>query len=298
MKTTLLITLALLVATPASAQSTAEVSPASAPASGAASVDAASGPCERRHLASAAPDARLFDGPIALSYFDADTATGRRVCPTSEVSLGLRAGVVIDTRDFYGGIGAGGLLTASHALGPRRELFATLEFLRYDFITNAVIEATEVGLGQLTLGGSQVTFDRERFAGAVSVRLMVPTQTNSNALLGGAELGHAIAFHPSRSLTLHGYLGGGVTAGLSGVRSFPRFGGLLTAGVQYAPASWFAVALDLNGRVGGFTSYLAPTLGLRFRLYRGFGAELAASRPLLGTDRHDVVAGLRFGYRL
>jgi hypothetical protein len=36
---------------------------------------------------------------------------------------------------------------------------------------------------------------------------------------------------------------------------------------------------------------------LRFRVFK-LGIELAASRPLLGTDRHDVVGALRVTFRL
>jgi len=40
-----------------------------------------------------------------------------------------------------------------------------------------------------------------------------------------------------------------------------------------------------------------PTAALRFRVF-AVGIELAVSRPLIGTDRHDVIGAARVSYRL
>ena len=47
----------------------------------------------------------------------------------------------------------------------------------------------------------------------------------------------------------------------------------------------------------GPLTYLAPTVAFRFAI-GNLGIELAATRPLVGTDRHTVIGGLRVNYRL
>ena len=72
-------------------------------------------------------------------------------------------------------------------------------------------------------------------------------------------------------------------------------GGVLTAGAQASPWSWAAVVVDATWRLGP-KSYLAPTVALRFRVFR-VGIELAATIPVVGSDRHDFIAGLRANFR-
>lgn len=239
----------------------------------------------------------LSDGPIAVGFAEADVATGRRTCPRTEVALGGRLNAVIDTPDFYGNILGVGLLSGSYALSEKQELFATVEFLRYQYVVNAVINTTTMALGQTTIGGTQVTYLGESLGGAMSARLMLPTSfASGNARVYGAELGHSITWRPMTQLELHGWAGADFSAALSSGPAFPRLGGLINAGVQYSPVGWFGAALDLTGRAGAI-SYLAPAVALRFNLWRGLGAELAATLPVLGTDRHDAIVGLRFAYR-
>lgn len=253
--------------------------------------DSASGACARWMSPA------LSDGPIALGFVDADVATGRRTCPRTEAALGARIDAVIDTPDFYGNILATGMLSGSYALSDKRELFATLELLRYQYVVNAVINTTQLAVGQTTVGASQVTFLGDAVGGAVSARLMLPTSfATGNTRVFGAEVGHSVTWRPSSNLELHGWAGADFSAGLSAAPAFPRFGGLLNAGVQYSPVGWFGAALDLDGRVGPL-SYLAPAVALRFGLGRSVGAELAATLPVLGTDRHDAIVGLRLSYR-
>jgi hypothetical protein len=68
-----------------------------------------------------------------------------------------------------------------------------------------------------------------------------------------------------------------------------------TLGVSLTPFSWFSFVVDLSGGLAG-RSFFAPSAALRFRVFR-VGIELAASRPLLGTDRNDVIGALRIAFR-
>ncbi|MFZ5469340.1 MAG: hypothetical protein ACOZIN_07870 [Myxococcota bacterium] len=239
----------------------------------------------------------LFEGPVAFGYYEADVATGRRACPRTEIGLGAKAGAVIDTPDFYGGIAADALLFGSYALDDTRELFATLELLHYQFVQNATLKGTSLGLGQLTAGMSFYGYQSGAFRGSTSARLMLPTSTLGNARIVGAELGHALSWRGLSKLEVHGYLGLDFSAALSAGPALPRLGGLANVGVQYSPLPWLGLVLDVNTHIGGATDYLAPALALRVGT-RSFGAELGATLPLLGNDRHDAVGGIRLAYRL
>ena len=72
-------------------------------------------------------------------------------------------------------------------------------------------------------------------------------------------------------------------------------GGVFIGGVQASPFTWGALAVDLTGRVGQL-SYFAPSFALRFRV-ASLGIELAATLPVVGTDRHTVIGQLRLNWR-
>lgn len=236
-------------------------------------------------------------GPSAVGYSEADMTTGRRACPRTEVGLGARFGAIIDTPDFYGAVSVNGLLYGSWAVRPTTELFATLEAVTFNYAVNAVLTATQLTLGNLTVGGTQVLFQGETFVGAVSARLLLPTSFEiPGARLLGGELGANAMWRPNDWLEVHGYLGGDLTGALGRAAGIPRGGATLIAGVMLQPFTWGALVIDLTGRVGPL-SYFAPTAAFRFAIGK-VGIELAATRPLVGTDRHTVIGGLRVNYRI
>ncbi len=243
-------------------------------------------------------DPGLPEGPVALGFAEADVATGRRACPRSEAGIGTRAGAVIDTPNFYGAISVDALVFGSHALSESLELFGTVEVVRYQFVQNATLKGQSLTLGQLTAGAALSTFARGNLHTATVGRVMFPTAFYMpHVRLIGAEIGEAVTYRPGERLEIHGYLGGDFSAGLSSAQALPRPGLLATAGAQYSPWSRFGVALDLTARMGA-TSYVGPALALRFRPFGPVHAELQATLPLAGTDRHDGAFGLRIGARL
>ncbi len=240
------------------------------------------------------------EGPISLGFADADLGVGRRVCMRTEVTLGGRGGAVIDTPDFYGAIGALGQVGGSFALAPHTEVFATLDAVRYQWVTNAVIVEDELTLGQLSVGATHRTSHSSGLLGAASARFLLPTGFASPGVrVVGAEVGHGFGWHPSTlsRLRLHAWGAVDVTAGLSRAAALPRVGGALLLGAQYNPWRTVGFALDVTGRAGWTTS-VAPALAVRFGTDGGFGGELAVTRSLFGTDRHAALLGLRLGYRL
>jgi hypothetical protein len=73
----------------------------------------------------------------------------------------------------------------------------------------------------------------------------------------------------------------------------------LNGGAEYVVCSGFSAVLDGNlhfGRRALFDTF-APALGLRARLWRGLGLELAAALPLVGAERTDASIGVRLAWR-
>lgn len=244
-----------------------------------------------------AEDARgLPEGPIAMGYVEADLASGRRPCPRNEVGLAVRGLGIIDTPNFYGNVGAQGVLFGSWAVRPSTELFASLEAISFGFTQNATLTTTQLTLGHMTAGVAQVLYDTEKLSGALTGRVLLPSSFEIPGMrLVGAELGHSVAWRPKTWLEVHGAASVDLTLGLGGARSDPRIGGFALIGAMWQPTTWFGLVLDVNGRVGR-VSYLAPAIGARFRI-SSFGIEVGGSLPVVGNDRHDFVASLRFSWR-
>ena len=251
---------------------------------------------ERRVACDEARSRGLNEGPAALGYAEADVATGRRACPRTEVGIGARFGAIIDTPDFYGAVSVNGLIYGSLALRPTTEIFATLEALSFNYAVNAVLTSTQLTLGNMTAGATQVLTQSETFVGSVSARLLLPTSFEiPGARLIGGELGASASWRPVSWLEVHGYLGGDLSGALGRAASLPRSGAVLIAGAQLTPFKWGAIVIDLTGRLSTL-SFFAPTIAFRFAI-GNLGIELAVTRPLVGTDRHTVIGGLRVNYR-
>lgn len=241
--------------------------------------------------------AGLNEGPVSLGYAEADVATGRRACPRSEVGLGARFGAIIDTPDFYGAVSVNGLLYGSWALRPTTELFATLEAVNFNYAVNAVLQSTQLTLGSMTVGATQVLLTQGTFVGSVSARLLLPTSFEvPGARLLGGELGASASWRPKSWLEVHGYLGGDLSGAVGRANGLPRGGALLLAGVQLSPFDWGALVIDFSGRLAALT-YLAPSVALRFKIAK-VGIDLGATLPIAGTDRHLVIGGLRLNWRI
>jgi hypothetical protein len=242
-------------------------------------------------------DPALGEGPVALGYGETDVATGRRACPRSEVGLGGRVGLIVDTPHFYGNIVAEGIVFASAALSPRLELFGTLTELEYNWVQNATLKGSTLSLGTLTLGVTRHIYGNSFLQEAFSVRAMLPTSfVTPHARPIGIELGHVLTWRPKSWLEIHTYLGTDLSAALGSGPALPQFGGIVTLGVQWSPVSFAAIVVDATGRAGAKT-FFAATGALRLRIY-SLGIELAATAPLVGDDRHDVILGGRFSLRL
>jgi hypothetical protein len=247
-------------------------------------------------------DDALPDGPVTVAGFHAaDFGQARRACARNEVGLGMRAGAVIDSANFYGALDGEALLFGSARVAPSLELFGTAELLRYQYVQNATLTGTSATLGQVTVGAAYLAWETERLTVTPMVRLMLPTALlHRNTRTVGLEAAAAGSLRVSEQLELHGTLGADVTGGLGAAPLFPRGGVFLNAGVSYALTTWFALVLDANLQAlhRAPLDLVAPAVALRFAPFRGLGAELGATLPLMGADRHDGIFGLRLSYRL
>ena len=183
----------------------------------------------------------LNEGPASLGYAEADVATGRRACPRTEVGIGARFGAIIDTPDFYGAVSVNGLLYGSWALRPTTELFATLEAVNFNYAVNAVLTSTQLTLGNMTMGATQVMTQSETFVGSVSARLLLPTSFEiPGARLIGGELGASGSWRPQEWLEVHGYIGGDLSGAIGRAASLPRGGVVFVAGdaLQWDNGNW------------------------------------------------------------
>jgi hypothetical protein len=242
------------------------------------------------------------EGPVTVGGFQAaDLMVARRACPRSEVGLGVRAGAVIDTPNFYGAVDAQAVLFGSARLTPTLELFGTAELLRLQFAQNATLNGTRASLGQVSVGAAWLARQTEGAAVTPYVRLMLPTSLlTSRVRTVGAEVGTSASLRLSERFEAHGTVSVGGTAGLGAVPAFPRAGLGLNAGLQAALTSWLALVLDVNVQ-GGYRApldFVAPAFAVRLSPVAGLGVELGATLPLAGADRHLAIGGLRLGWRL
>lgn len=273
-------------------------SPEAAPAADAAAPAAEASKAATCECCEKPEGAALPEGPIAIGYYASDFATAHRVHPRTELGLGTKVGAIIDTPNYYGHLAASALLFGSWAINPSTELFGQLEVFDYQFAQNATIKGTSSGLGQLTAGVARVLYATDRVTGTSAVRLMLPTSmATPHVRVVGLDVSHTTSHLLNRWAELHGFVGGDFSAGLSSGPALPRFGLSGGAGAQLSPWSWLAFALDVQGHWGE-TSYVGPAIAVRFRAGRSIGGELGATLPLVGTDRHDGLLGLRLSYRL
>lgn len=241
-------------------------------------------------------------GPATIGAFhDAEFARARRACLRNEVGFALHGAPVIDTPDFYGNVSAAGVLYGSYGLLDSLELFGALELLRFDYVVNATLTDTKVGLGQGSVGLAWNAVRSGKVVVTPTARLLLPTSLlPANARTTGLELGAAASLLAAQWLELHGHLGVQGTIALSAGPMLPWGGAFTTVGLSLMPFTWGALVLDLQVHAGERApiDYVAPAVALRFNPWRKLNVEAGASVPLAGAARHLLVGGLRVGWAL
>jgi len=242
------------------------------------------------------PDRAMVEGPVALGFFSVDVATGRRVCPRTEVGLVLGGDAEIDIPQFRALMGGGATLFGSFAVSDKLEVFGTFEAFRMNYSQNASLSVTVPGVGMLSGGATYALWSSESSVLGLTGRLMLPTSsTVVNVRTTSLEAGALFSHRMGSAFELHGLLGTDLTLGITPATSQPRLGFLVGVGGQWAPVDGFAVALEVQTHFGdrGSFDYLAPALGFRFKVHKQIGMELGLATHLLGDRAISVSPGLR-----
>jgi hypothetical protein len=257
-------------------------------------------------LAVAQPCARERAGvplPIALGVGPADFGTTPSPCGDARIGLDLRGGAIIDTADFYGALGAEAVLSGTVPLTSRMWLSGAFTALRYRFVQNATLIATDLGLGPSDVGFHVALITRDDLRVSTYLRVLLPTETPTQyALRTGFEAGAAALYKPHRRVSLLGGVSVPVEMSFLGGRGLAY--GSVRASVDAAllVATWFEPALGVELRVGndpaGPLDYVAPRFSLRAHLSRRVMLHLTGMAPLAGLERTNarVSLGLVFGF--
>jgi len=235
-------------------------------------------------------------GPVTAGLLDGDLGTAHRVCGRSEVGLDAGGLLLVDMPEFYGHLSAGATLDGSLAVSERVELFAALEFLRFENVITP-IPATALGLGHTSLGANWAFLLRERVALGLNGKVVLPTAIGiyENAWPVGMDIGLAGQFAVSSKVQFHAQASFLTSAAISKGASDPQAGGAVTFGTELRPGKAFAFVFDLYGNFGyrAPLEALAVALGLRFSDGKRFGFEVAGIVPIAGRERALVRLDLR-----
>jgi len=238
-------------------------------------------------------------GPVRASMFNGHLGSPKRTCARDEVGGEVRADATIETADFYGYLMGSAAVSGSLALG-NTEIYGDLELFRVDLgITS--LQATELGLGHLTLGASHAFIVSEKAAIGINGSVVLPTASAlyQNAWPFGFTLAVNNASQVSKAVRLHATAGLRASVVASSGSPDPRIGAHLNFGTELRPAPVFAMVIDLDAAFAynDPVDFLAVGAGLRFTDQKHFGFELGTKFPFYGADRSLVALEIRGTYR-
>ncbi len=243
----------------------------------------------------------LPQGPITAALLDGRLGAGQRTCGRSEVGLDAGGMLLVDTFNFYGHLLGNLTLDGSLAIGSRGELFARMEFLRFQQVITPT-SASHLGLGHTTLGGTWRFLIRPKASLGLTGKVVLPTAFDlyKNAWPIGMDAGVTAVATPLPWLSLHAHGGLIASAAISQGDPMPLVGGVVTAGLALQPAAGFAFVADLHGNFGyrGPIDVFAGALGVRFSDKKRFGFEVGATIPITGVERSVLRLDFRASIRL
>jgi hypothetical protein len=250
---------------------------------------------------------RVDGGPLAGGTDAADFGAIPEACPGTELTLRLRATVLVASSnpDFYGAATASSTLRLRHRLGRTGRTWLSLaaDVPTYRYVANAVVVSDGFSLGPPTLGLHRALGNGELTAASVYARVLLPLDT---ARQSGVRIGFELGGTGRR------VLGAGARTGVQGGVALlsPVFvvAGQTHAALQpaaLAEAWWatsprFAMFAGLEGR-GELTPdpaflTLAPRVAFRRALPAGLQLAGLVEVPVVGQDRTDLVFALYLGW--
>lgn len=145
--------------------------------------------------------------PVVTSLRDGYIDAQRSAYLRREISVHLPMSALIDTPGFHGEIDGALQLGARFVVGERLELSAGLRAVRYQFVQNAVNQATQASLGPLTVGaayGRRWGVSAFALAGIIEVPF---TRSNLDTTHLTGSLTAITTHRMTRRTTLHTRLG-------------------------------------------------------------------------------------------
>ena len=118
----------------------------------------------------------LATGPVRAALLEGELGAPHRTCGRSEVALDGGGMLLVDLPNFYGRLAAALRLDGSWAWGPRGELFASWEFLRYDSLITPLSSST-LGIGHLSVGAAWRFVDVDRVTLGVNGKVVFPRRS-------------------------------------------------------------------------------------------------------------------------
>lgn len=235
--------------------------------------------------------------PIALTVGPADFGTTPAPCSDPRASFDLRASLLIDTPDFYGALGAEGVFSGTVPLVGRLWLSGAFTAVRYRYVQNATLLATDIGLGPSDVGLHVGLFAGDDLRVSTYLRVLLPTESPTQyAARTGFEAGVAALWRPHARVSLLGGLSVPVEMSVLGGRGLAYGSVRASVDATVLVGTWFEPALGVEARIGndpsGAVEFIAPRASLRAHLGRGVSLHLTGMVPLAGRERTDARVSL------
>lgn len=232
--------------------------------------------------------------PMRDAGFDAAVSA----CPQAMLSARLAARALIDTPAYYGTIGGEMHLAASFVLAPTVAVGFGFRALQYQFVQNAVIQATAASYGPLYVHAKVATdleFGRRPVIGGVYIAAALPfTSQALDTAAGGGQLSGVLTFPLGDRLVVHGRFGLLVGASSSGGGTTVRAAGRGGADLAWRTTSWLDLlaGFELQGGWHRAFDHVLVRMSARGRVYGEWAVEGAIGVPLFGAERTDGVLSL------
>jgi hypothetical protein len=254
----------------------------------------------------------LASGPVDLSIYDGEQMAPRRACPRTELRVSAGAQLTLEL-DKYGlepviQVAAGSpidvraqtRISGSYALGDGFEFFASIEPIVYRLLISAY-QASHLGPGNSSLGGTLQLFRKGPAVVALSNRLVLPTAIGlyQNAWPVSVDTSLLFLVAPWQALHLHGQTGTVFSFAVTDADPKPRAGILSLIGAELFLWDWASAVLNMQSLnlYRSDLDHLSTSFALRARIWGGAGVEWATLVPVAGADRNLFRSELRMAYR-
>lgn len=259
--------------------------------------------CVLLFLAGSVEAADLCAPTVLVGATPAELGEPARPCTRADVGLRLQGDALVDVPDYYGFLVGRLTLRGGGAPfeGPWR-VFGALDLATVRYAVNAVVEATRVSAGPLSVGVGRVWSSEDGSRRALGfVRVLLPfdgaRRTSTELAL---EPGVSGAFGIGARTFVRGHLS--LPLGLVESAGVVRTSQATSAALELAwgPRPWLLVAGGAHGR-----ALVAPDPALRtvaarlaatFVRASGWAFACGAEAPLFGQDRTDLRVALLLGY--